>query len=216
MNKSIPMTFYSVLRLLYFLFYGILFGIAALSLGVHALFTIYESTDLKAFSAVWLFAYFLFFLLLLFLSLINLKKSIYGNQDTEQIEIIKRTKEIDELLEREREALQRDSAARNAVMRNWITPFYLWGAFCRYMSVFVFLWIISKWLPLDNIADKPILEISLREIASIIVLITVVRVAFYWLGLIDTKILEERNEIYSGWGLAGLAAIALVLLLLYS
>lgn len=215
MNKGIPKTVYSALRRLYFLFYGTLFGMAAVSLGGYTFFTILESSDLKAISAAWHFVYFLAALFLLYLSLIYLKKSIYGNQDTEQIEIIKRTKEVDELLEREREALQRDRAAINAVTSNWIKPFYLWGSFCRYMSVFLLLWMIPKWLPLDNLANKPILEISLREIGSIIIFILIVRVAFYWISTIDGKTKREREEIYSGWGLAGIAFITLALLLFY-
>lgn len=210
-----PKTINSVFKRLYFLLIAAALGVAALSAGTYAFFMAIESSDLKAISVTWSLAYFLAALFLLSLSYIYLKKCIRGNSDIEKIEIIKRTKEVDELLERETEELQRDRAAINAVTSNWIKPFYLWGSFCRYMSVFLLLWMIPKWLPLDNLANKPILEISLREIGSIIIFILIVRVAFYWISTIDKKTQREREEIYSGWGLAGIAVITLALLLFY-
>lgn len=215
MNMGSPKTINSVFKRLYFLLIAAALGVAALSAGTYAFFMAIESSDLKAISVTWSLAYFLAALFLLSLSYIYLKKCIRGNSDIEKIEIIKRTKEVDELLERETEELQRDRAAINAVTSNWIKPFYLWGSFCRYMSVFLLLWMIPKWLPLDNLANKPILEISLREIGSIIIFILIVRVAFYWISTIDKKTQREREEIYSGWGLAGIAVITLALLLFY-
>jgi ABC-type multidrug transport system fused ATPase/permease subunit len=125
----------------------------------------------------------------------------------------KRTEDVDQWLEAEQEKQQINRGAINASSGNLAKLFTLWGSISRIVIIWLLAIMVCKWLPLEDLINKPILEFSLKDVGAIIAAMNVLAITIFWIGLIDGKTQEEREGIYNGWGLAGIVVITLVLML---
>ena len=119
----------------------------------------------------------------------------------------KRTDDIDQWLEAEQEKQRNYREVINSSSGNFAKLFKLWGSISRIVIIWLFAIMVCKWLPLEGLTNKPILEFSLKDVGAIIAAINVLAITSFWIGLIDRKTQEEREGIYSNWGLAGIAVI---------
>ena len=143
-------------------------------------------------------------------------RGIRGYSYVTSMVIEKRTEDVDQWLEAEQEKQQINRGAINVSSGNLAKLFTLWGSISRFVIIwFLAIW-VCKWLPLEGLTNKPILEFSLTDIGAIIAVINVLAITSLWIGLIDRKTREEREDIYDGWGLVGLLVITVALVFLIS
>ena len=126
----------------------------------------------------------------------------------------KRTDDIDQWLRAEQEKQQINREVIKSSSGNLAKLFTLWGSISRFVIIWFLAIMVCKWLPLEGLTNKPILEFSLKDVGAIIAAINVLAITSYWIGLIDRKTQEEREGIYRGWGLVGVVVITATLVFL--
>jgi hypothetical protein len=141
-------------------------------------------------------------------------KGIRGYSYVTSMVMEKRTEDIDRWLEAEKNAQLINFAASEAASGNLAKLFNLWGSISRVAIILLIAVMVCRWLPLEGVTSKPILEFSLKDVGAIIAAMNVFAITSFWIGLIDRKTQTEREEIYSNWGLVGLAVITVALVLL--
>lgn len=123
----------------------------------------------------------------------------------------KRTEDVDQWLEAEQEKQQINRGAINASSGNLSKLFTLWGSISRFVIIWFLAIMACKWLPLEELTNKPILEFSLTDVGAIIAAMNVLAITSFWIGLIEKKTQEEREGIYRGWGWLSLIVVLLQL-----
>ena len=208
-------TAYSLPERLWVLFAGLFYTTLTLVAIVGVILYIESLPQLLSMPAVLSASLGLLFLYPLKLSTSYFVRGIRGYSYVTSIVMEKRTDDIDQWLRAEQEKQQNYKEVIKSSSGNLAKLFTLWGFISRIVIIWLLAIMACKWLPLEGLTNKPILEFSLKDVGAIIAAMNVLAISGFWIGLIDRKTQEEREGIYDGWGLAGIVVITLVLLLFY-
>ena len=207
---------YSRIERIWVLFAGLFYTTLTLVTMVGVIVYLKSLPQLLSMPAVLSASLGLLFLYPLKLSTSYFVRGIRGYSYVTSIVMEKRTDDIDQWLRAEQEKQQNYREVIKSSSGNLAKLFTLWGSISRIVIIWLLAIMACKWLPLEGLINKPILEISLKDVGAIIAAMNVLAISSFWIGLIDMKTQEEREGIYSGWGLVGLVVITATLVFLVS
>lgn len=209
-------TAYSLPERLWVLFAGLFYTTLTLVAIVGVIVYIESLPQLRSMPAALFASLGLLLLYPLKLSTSYFVRGIRGYSYVTSMVMEKRTDDIDQWLRAEQEKQQNYREVIKSSSGNLAKLFTLWGSISRFVIIWFLAIMVCKWLPLEGLTNKPILEFSLIDVGAIIAAINVLAITSFWIGLIDRKTQEEREGIYDGWGLVGLLVITVALVFLVS